>query len=198
MTMQVKNYYPYPILDKENSYSNSYSDHDHHYHHHHHHHHHHHSESSSSSSSSPHMQNQELNSNTSIKRGRKELSPFFKRILIVDDDPDITFTFKLGLEAADKSFEVYTFTDSSEALSNFRPHFYDLLLVDINMPKMNGFELSTRILRIDVNVRICFITAGDTNIEALREIYPTLSIGCFIKKPVEIEYLVKRLLAELD
>ena len=196
--MQVKNYYPYPILDKENSYSNSYSDHDHHYHHHHHHHHHHHSESSSSSSSSPHMQNQELNSNTSIKRGRKELSPFFKRILIVDDDPDITFTFKLGLEAADKSFEVYTFTDSSEALSNFRPHFYDLLLVDINMPKMNGFELCTEILKIDVNVRICFITAGDTNIEALREIYPTLSIGCFIKKPVEIEYLVKRLLAELD
>jgi hypothetical protein len=55
-----------------------------------------------------------------------------------------------------------------------------------------------RILEIDVNVRICFITAGDTNTEALREIYPTLSIGCFIKKPITIEYLVKRLLAELD
>ena len=178
MTMQAKNYYHYPILDKENSYSNSdSSNHGHHHHY-------------SESSSSHHMQNQEPNSNTSIKRGRKELSPFFKRILIVDDDPDITLTFKLGLEA-DKSFEVYTFTDPSEALSNFRPHFYDLLLVDINMPKMNGFELCTKILKIDVNVRICFITAGDTNIEALREIYPTLSIGCFIKKPVEIEYLVK-------
>ena len=66
------------------------------------------------------------------------------------------------------------------------------------MPNMNGFELCKRILEIDVNVRICFITAGDTNIEALREIYPTLNIGCFIKKPVTIEYLAKKLLAELD
>ena len=63
---------------------------------------------------------------------------------------------------------------------------------------MNGFELCKRILEMDVNVRICFITAGDTNVEALREVYPTLSIGCFIKKPVTIEYLVKRLNAELD
>jgi two-component SAPR family response regulator len=66
------------------------------------------------------------------------------------------------------------------------------------MPKMNGFELCKRILEIDVNVRICFITAYDTNIEALRELYPTLSIGCFIKKQVTIEYLAKRLNAELD
>jgi two-component SAPR family response regulator len=66
------------------------------------------------------------------------------------------------------------------------------------MPKMNGFELCKKILEIDVNVRICFITADHTNIEALREVYPTLSIGCFIKKPVTIEYLAKRLGAELE
>ena len=66
------------------------------------------------------------------------------------------------------------------------------------MPKMNGFELCSRILEIDVNVRICFITAGDTNIEALREVYPTLSIGCFIKKPVSINELIRRLKMELD
>jgi DNA-binding response OmpR family regulator len=103
----------------------------------------------------------------------------------------------VGLED-DKSFEVYAYTDPLEALSSFKPHFYDLLLVDINMPKMNGFELCSRILKIDVNVRICFITAGDTNIEALREIYPTLSLGCFIKKPVTISHLIKRLKSELD
>jgi DNA-binding response OmpR family regulator len=96
------------------------------------------------------------------------------------------------------SFDLYTSANPVEALSNFKPHFYDLLLLDINMPKMNGFELCKRILEIDVNVRICFITAGDTNIDALREVYPTLSIGCFIKKPVTIENLAKRLLAELD
>jgi DNA-binding response OmpR family regulator len=120
-----------------------------------------------------------------------------KRILIVDDDPDITLAFKVGLEDHG-SFNVYTYTDPLEALSNFKPYFYDLLLLDVNMPNMNGFELCKRILEIDVNVRICFITAGDTNIEALREIYPTLNIGCFIKKPVTIEYLARKLLAELD
>ena len=63
---------------------------------------------------------------------------------------------------------------------------------------MNGFELCSRILEIDINVRICFITAGDTNIEALREVYPTSSIGCFIKKPVSINELIRRLKMELD
>ena len=84
------------------------------------------------------------------------------------------------------------------ALSEFKPHFYDLLLTDINLPDMNGFELSEKILELDVNVRVCFITAGEANIEALREVYPNVSLGCFIKKPVSIEYLIKRLSAELD
>jgi two-component SAPR family response regulator len=84
------------------------------------------------------------------------------------------------------------------ALSEFKPNFYDLLLTDINMPYMNGFELCKKILELDVNVRVCFVSATKVNIEALREVYPSLSFGCFIKKPVTIEYLVKRLLAELD
>jgi two-component SAPR family response regulator len=61
------------------------------------------------------------------------------------------------------------------------------------MPDMNGFQFSQMVLEIDVNVRVCFISAGEANIEALREIYPNVSIGCFIHKPVSIEYLVKRL-----
>ncbi|MGB8778704.1 MAG: response regulator, partial [Nitrososphaeraceae archaeon] len=78
------------------------------------------------------------------------------------------------------------------------PDFYDLMLVDINMPKMNGFEFSTRILELDVNPRVCYMSSGLINQEALREQYPTLSIGCFIKKPVTIEYLVGRVKAELE
>jgi DNA-binding response OmpR family regulator len=66
------------------------------------------------------------------------------------------------------------------------------------MPDMNGFELCQKVLELDVNVRVCFISAGEANIEALREVYPNVSMGCFIKKPVSIEYLVKRLSAELD
>jgi two-component SAPR family response regulator len=66
------------------------------------------------------------------------------------------------------------------------------------MPRMNGFELSQKIVEIDVNIRVCFMSAAEVNIEALREVYSKVSFGCFIKKPVTIEHLVKRLLAELD
>ena len=65
------------------------------------------------------------------------------------------------------------------------------------MPDINGFELCTAILKIDVNVKICFMSAGEVNHEAVREIYPTISIGCFIKKPITIDYLLKTINAEL-
>ncbi len=124
-------------------------------------------------------------------------APSLKRILIVDDDPDITLTFKSALERENDKFEIHTFNDPLLVLSQFKPSFYDLLLVDINMPNMNGFELSTEILKVDINVKICFMSAGEVNHEAVREIYPTISIGCFIKKPVTIGYLLKRIKAEL-
>jgi DNA-binding response OmpR family regulator len=66
------------------------------------------------------------------------------------------------------------------------------------MPNMNGFELSERILAIDINVKVCFMSAGEINREALREIYPTRQEGCFIRKPVSMDYLVKRIRSELD
>jgi DNA-binding response OmpR family regulator len=121
---------------------------------------------------------------------------FSKSVLIVDDDSDMISIFSLGLQ--DEGFEVYSYNDPLEALSQFRPNFYDLLLIDINMPKMNGIELSRQILELDANVKICFITAGEANIEVLRELYPTRSIGCFIKKPVTIDQLVRRVKAELE
>jgi CheY-like chemotaxis protein len=134
----------------------------------------------------------------------KQEKPFLKRILVVDDDPDLTLTFKVGLEEYyedinDKIiFEVYTYNDPLLALSQFKPHFYDLLLTDIYMPDMNGFELCQKILELDIGVRVCFISSAELNIQALREVYPTLGLGCFIKKPVSIEYLIKRLSAELE
>jgi DNA-binding response OmpR family regulator len=121
---------------------------------------------------------------------------FSKTVLIIDDDPDVTMVFSLGLQ--DEGFDVYTYNDPLEALSQFRPNFYDLILIDINMPKMNGIELAIQILELDANVKICFITAGEANIEVLRELYPTRSIGCYIKKPVTIDQLVRRIKAELE
>jgi len=111
----------------------------------------------------------------------KDKQRLCKRILIVDDDEDITLTFKVGIEdnnnkdGSDKRIEVYTSNNPVVALSEFKPNFYDLLLVDINMPQMNGFELSEKILATDLNVKVCFMSAVEINSEALREIYPALS-----------------------
>ena len=63
---------------------------------------------------------------------------------------------------------------------------------------MNGFELCTEILKVDLNLKICFMSAGEVNHEAVRELYPTISMECFIKKPVTINYLLKRIKAELE
>jgi DNA-binding response OmpR family regulator len=127
---------------------------------------------------------------------------FWKRILIVDDDADTNITFKTGIEDSNndgrKRIEVHTSSNPAIALSEFKPHFYDLLLVDINMPNMNGFELSEKILAIDINVKVCFMSSAEITCEALREIYPTLNLGCFIRKPVAVDYLVGRIRSELE
>ena len=123
--------------------------------------------------------------------------------MIIDDETDVTITFKAGIEDSNnnndtnKRIEVYTFNDPVVALSEFKPHSYDLLLVDINMPHMNGFELFEKILAIDINVKVCFMSSVEINREALREIYP-ISLGCFIRKPVTMDYLVERIMSELD
>jgi CheY-like chemotaxis protein len=129
---------------------------------------------------------------------------FWKRILIVDDDEDVTITFKAGIEDsnnhndANRRIEVHTYNNPVKALSEFKPNSYDLLLVDINMPHMNGFELCEKLLAMDINVRICFMSSAEINPEALRDIYPAISLGCFIRKPVTNGYLVKRITSELD
>jgi DNA-binding response OmpR family regulator len=63
---------------------------------------------------------------------------------------------------------------------------------------MNGFEFSTKILEIDADPKICFMSAAEVNYEALREIYPFVNFGCFIKKPISLERLVSRVRDELD
>src|SRR5215831_15191932 len=93
----------------------------------------------------------------------KDQQRFWKRILIVDDDIDVTMTFRAVIEESNddvdvnKRIEVYTSNDPVVSLSEFKPKFYDLLLVDINMPRMNGFELSEKILAIDINVMSWFL-----------------------------------------
>jgi CheY-like chemotaxis protein len=115
--------------------------------------------------------------NQRIKEKQKD--PFLRRILIVDDEPDVTLTFGVGLEGYyyhnddhddQRRFELYSYNDPEVALSEFKPNFYDLLLTDIFMSKMNGLELYQKIVEIDANIRVCFMSAAEVNIEALREV----------------------------
>ncbi len=127
---------------------------------------------------------------------------YWKRIMVVDDQTDISTIFKFGIENATKTSSkrivVDAYYDPRIALLDFQPNFYDLLLIDINMPFMNGFQFSERVLEIDLNVKICYMSSGEINRDALREIHPSISLGCFIKKPVTIDYLVARIMKELD
>ena len=121
-----------------------------------------------------------------------------KRILIVDDDSDITFTLRIGLENNDTAMQVYSYDNPVNALIDFKPNFYDLLLIDVNMPLMNGFELCEKLLQKDINVKVCFMTSGEINMDAAREVHPLKSIGCFIKKPITTDALARRIRMELE
>jgi len=120
-----------------------------------------------------------------------------KRVLVVDDNSDIVFTLRIGLES-DPTMQVYSYDNPVTALLEFEPNFYDLLLIDINMPMMDGFQLAQKLLQKDLNVRICFMTAGEINMDAAREVHPLKSIGCFIKKPITAEQLLRHIKAELE
>ena len=118
-----------------------------------------------------------------------------KRILLVDDEHDITFSLRIGLE--NNGFAVDIFNDPEEALSNFKAGLYDLLLIDIKMPKMNGFELYQEIEKMDNKAKVCFITAFEVYYNSLRELFPTVKVDCYIKKPVTTDELVQRIKSEL-
>jgi DNA-binding response OmpR family regulator len=120
-----------------------------------------------------------------------------KRILVVDDNSDIVLTLRVGLEM-DSTIQVFGYDNPVTALVEFTPNFYDLLLIDVNMPLLDGFQLAQNLVRRDLNVRVCFMTSGEINMDAAREVHPLKSIGCFIKKPITAEQLLRRIRAELE
>ena len=111
-----------------------------------------------------------------------------KRILIVDDEDDVNLAVKMALEEND--FRVDAFDDPLLALENFKAGLYDLLILDIKMPKMNGFELCREIRKIDKNVRIFFLTAG-----MCQDIFDQ---NQFIRKPIENSELIRRVKGALE
>ena len=124
-----------------------------------------------------------------------------KRILIVDDEPDIASLFKVGLEY-EGGFEVDVYNDPTVALSNYKPGLYDLLLLDIKMPKMSGLELYQKVKEKykgeKAMVKVCFITAFEEYYKEFERLFPNLELDCFIRKPISIDKLVEVVKTKLD
>jgi DNA-binding response OmpR family regulator len=120
-----------------------------------------------------------------------------KRVLIVDDEVDIANTFKLALECA--GFIADVFDDPVKSLSAYKAGAYDLLLLDIRMPQMSGFELYDKIKEIDGNVNVCFVTAYEEYYDEIKKRFPhSEKIELLIRKPIGIEELVKRVKTRLN
>lgn len=118
------------------------------------------------------------------------------RILVVDDEQDITLTFKMALE--DDGFAVTAFNNPLLALSYFTANAYDMLLLDIRMPEMGGFEFYRKIRKIDKNIMVYFMTAFEEYYEDFRKLSPTLVSTYFIRKPVVIDDLIKEVRSKLS
>jgi DNA-binding response OmpR family regulator len=136
------------------------------------------------------------------------------RVMIVDDNKDILRTLKLGLE--DSGFSIEAYFEPLTVLSIFKSIYgnrdgspvqmpYDLLLIDVKMPELNGVELTKEIKKMASNANaipppICFITAFDEYYEILIDLFPNNkhdSDICLIHKPIEIENLTTRLKHEI-
>ena len=120
-----------------------------------------------------------------------------KKILLVDDEQDITTVVKRGLEQTGK-YTVDAFNRPKDALANFKAGVYDLLIIDIKMPGMTGFQLYKELIKIDPRPKICFITAFEMYYDEFKKLFPSLDVKCFIRKPVTISDLTKEVDAEFQ
>jgi DNA-binding response OmpR family regulator len=117
-----------------------------------------------------------------------------RRILLVDDEEDVAVTIEAVLEESG-FFQVDRFYDAASVLSIFKPGVYDLALLDIKMPRMNGFELYRKLKGIDNRIIVCFLTAADLGYygETDSDVINDMGTDCFIAKPVNNIDLINRL-----
>jgi two-component system response regulator ChvI len=121
-----------------------------------------------------------------------------KRVLIIDDEPDIILTLRMALEQ--NGFRTDSFSDSILAYKNFRAGVYDLVLLDIKMPNVDGFQLYQKIKRTDSRVKICFLTASEFYDEEIRKEqgFDGFNKELFLRKPVEIACLIDTIRPLMD
>jgi len=124
-----------------------------------------------------------------INNQKASATPYGAKILIVDDEPDIATLLSIGLSK--EGFVVDTFHHPELALSKFKPNYYQLSLIDIKMPIMNGFQLYRRLKEIDPALPVCFMTAFEIYPEEYQKVFPQHDVRAFIKKPVALTTLQK-------
>ena len=117
-------------------------------------------------------------------------------VLIVDDNPDITELYKAALEG--EGFKIDTYNDPRKALTDFKLGYYDIALIDVRMPDMNGFDLYKEMSKSDSNMKVCFITGFEVNYKALQEIFPDMSQENYISKPAAVADLKRHVLRLLN
>jgi DNA-binding response OmpR family regulator len=110
-----------------------------------------------------------------------------KRILLVDDESDVCFVLQKVL--SENGYVVDSYEDPLLALEKFKGHYYSLVILDIKMPKLNGFALYREIKTLDKKAKVCFLAAG----EMYSDILSLVPANCFIRKPIENEELVRRI-----
>jgi CheY-like chemotaxis protein len=136
------------------------------------------------------------NSNIVLNSPKNKAMDKLRRIMIVDDEEDVTFLFKLILEDMHRdptiTCKVDSFNNSLVALENYREGLYDLIIIDIVMPKMDGFKLYKELRKKDKNVKVCFLTAGEMyNEEYRKHVIPEVSADKIIRKPISNYELVR-------
>ena len=114
-----------------------------------------------------------------------------KKVLIVDDEPDVSTVLKNVFDQS--GFYANSYVDPVLALANFKAGSYDLVLLDIKMPGMDGFHLYQEMKKIDRKIKVCFLTASELYHEQFRKEFATLDKDLFIRKPIENEDLIKKI-----
>jgi two-component system, OmpR family, response regulator ChvI len=122
-----------------------------------------------------------------------------RSILVVDDEPDIVITLRTVLER--NNFTVDAYTEPQQAIKSFKPDVYNLLILDIKMPQMNGFELYKELRKIDEKIKVCFLTALSElhDYDAFkREVFPKSGQRYYVQKPIENDEILVRINEILD
>jgi DNA-binding response OmpR family regulator len=123
--------------------------------------------------------------------GNQPREKMSKRILVVDDESDVCMALEKILD--EHGFTVDSYKNPLLAFQKFKADLYDLVILDIKMPELNGFVLYREIKSLDKKVKVCFLTAGEMYYGVYSDIFSSLHANYFIRKPIDNEILLKRI-----